>query len=76
MKAVDFIKIVRDDCQELYDLHNLAVETNGEQGSYCLNLDEFLKKMNRTDKEILDYYISQGAEIDDVEKYLLSLDNQ
>lgn len=76
MKAADFIRIVRNDCQELYDLHNLAVETNGIQGSYCLNLDEFLKKMNRTDKEILDYYISQGAEIDDADEYLAALNNQ
>lgn len=73
MKAVDFIKIVRDDMNELYEMHKLAVNTNGEQGCMCLNLDQFLAKMNRSDKEILEYYISQGAQIEDADEYLASL---
>lgn len=30
-------------------------------------------KMNQTDRELLEHYLAQGAEIDDAEEYLKSI---
>lgn len=73
MKAVDFIKVVRDDLQELYKMHELSVMTNGEQGCLCLNPEHLFEKMNRSDREILEYYLAQGAAIEDAEEFLVGL---
>lgn len=73
LKAKDVIKAVREDMQELYDMHMLAVSTAGEQGFLCLDIDAFLRLMNRSDREILESYIARGAEIEDVDEYLASL---
>ena len=54
MKAAEFIKIVHDDMQELYDLHQLSVSSGGKLGLRCLNPEDFEKKMRRTDREILE----------------------
>lgn len=72
MKAAEFIKVVRDDLQELYDMHILAVQTSGKSGFLCLKPDGLIAKMNQTDREILEYYLSQGAEIEDAEEFLRS----
>lgn len=73
MKAVNFIKVVRDDMQELYAMHQLSVSTNGKLGLRCLDPDVLEKKMNRTDKEILEFYLAEGAQIEDAEEYLATL---
>lgn len=70
MKAKDFLKVVRADMQELYDLHQLSISTNGKMGLRCLNIDEFMAKMQQTDKEILKHYFTMGAQIDDAEEFL------
>ena len=70
MKAAEFIKVVRDDLQELYDMHILPVQTNGKDGLLCLKPECLMAKMNQTDRELLEYYLAQGAEIDDAEEYL------
>jgi hypothetical protein len=73
MKAVEFIKVVRDDLRELYDLHELAVATDGKQGFLCLTPERLIEKMNRTDKEILELYLAEGAAIEDAAEYLASI---
>lgn len=73
MKAAEFIKVVRDDLQELYDMHILSIQTNGKEGLLCLKPEALMAKINRTDRELLEYYLSQGAEIDDAEEYLKSV---
>lgn len=73
MKAEDVVKTVREDMQELYEMHKLAITTNGEQGFLCLDIDGFLRLMNRSDGEILESYIAQGAQIEDADEYLASL---
>ena len=70
MRAADFIKVVRDDLQELYNMHILAVQTNGKEGFLCLKPESLIAKMRQTDRELLDYYIAQGADIEDAEDYL------
>lgn len=73
MKAAEFIKVVRDDLQELYNMHILAVQTNGKYGFLCLKPEGLMAKMNQTDRELLEHYLAQGAEIDDAEEYLKSI---
>lgn len=73
MRAAEFIKVVRDDLQELYNMHILAIQTNGRDGFLCLKPENLMAKMNQTDRELLEYYLAQGAEIDDAEEYLKSL---
>lgn len=73
MKASEFIEIVRDDTNELYRMHELSISTNGEQGLLCLNPDKLIEKMNRTDKEILEFYLAEGAQIEDADEYLANL---
>lgn len=70
MKAAEFIQIVREDTKELYDMHLLSVQTNGEQGLRCLNPDVLREKLVQTDKQILQHYLSLGAEIEDAEEFL------
>lgn len=70
MKAEDFIKVVRNDMQELYDLHQLSVSSNGKLGLRCLDIDNFLKKMRRTDREIIEFYLAEGAQIEDAKEFL------
>lgn len=76
MKAADFIKAVRDDTQELYNLHQLYLSSNGEHGFRCLNPESLERKMNRTDREILEKYLADGAVIEDAAEYLAALDRQ
>lgn len=73
MRAAEFIKIVRDDLSELYHLHQLAVETDDKQGFRCLKPERLMEKMARTDKEILEYYLAEGAQIEDVDEYLANM---
>lgn len=73
MKASEFIKIVRDDTAELYQLHELSVQTNGEQGLMCLNPEKLIEKMKMTDGEILKFYLAHGADIDDADEFLAGL---
>lgn len=73
MKAAEFIKIVRNDMQELYDLHQLSVSSGGKLGLRCLNPEEFEKKMMHTDREILELYLAEGAQIEDADEYLANL---
>jgi len=73
MKATEFIKVVRDDLKELYEMHQLAVSTDGQSGLLCFNPEQLIEKMNRSDREILEFYIAQGAEIDDADEYLNSI---
>lgn len=44
MKAAEFIKVVRDDLQELYNMHILAVQTNGKYGFLCLKPEGLMAK--------------------------------
>lgn len=74
MKASVFLQIVRDDLNELYEMHKLAVLTDGKQGFLCLKPDQLIEKMKRSDREILEFYIAQGAEIEDAEEYLASIE--
>lgn len=67
------VAIVRSDLQKLYDMHLLAVSTEGKQGFRCFNPEVLEAKMKRTDEEILNDLISDGAIIDGVEEYLASL---
>ena len=73
IKAAEFIKIVHDDMQELYDLHQLSVSSGGKLGLRCLNPEDFEKKMRRTDREILELYLAEGAQIEDADEYLANL---
>ena len=73
MKAVDFIRVVRDDLNELYNLHQLAEATNDAQGFRCLKPERLMAKMRCTDKEIVEFYLAQGAQIEDAEEYLAGL---
>ena len=73
MKAAEFIRIVRDEMQELYGLHQLSVSSGGKLGLRCLNPEEFEKKMKRTDREILESYLAEGAQIEDADEYLTNL---
>lgn len=72
MKAVDFIKVVRQDLQELYDLHCLSIESDGTRGLRCLKPDILEKQMRRSDREIIELYLSKGANIDDADEFLLN----
>ena len=70
MKAADFIRVVREDLEELYKMHRLAVESGGANGFLCLKPEDLIQKMERTDREILEFYLAQGAEIEDAQEYL------
>lgn len=70
MKAADFIRVVREDLDELYKMHRLAVESGGAMGFLCLKPEDLIQKMERTDREILEFYLAQGAEIEDAQEYL------
>ena len=70
MKAADFIKVVRNDLQELLEMHELSVATNGKQGCRCLNPEILYQKIRQSDREILEHYLAKGAVIDDAEEYL------
>ncbi|MGN1217670.1 MAG: hypothetical protein ACI4TD_06805 [Phocaeicola sp.] len=67
------VATVRSDLKKLYDMHLLSVSTDGKQGLRCFNPDALEAKMKRTDEEILNDLISNGAMIDGVEEYLASL---
>ena len=70
MKAVDFIKSIRDNFNELYELHEMAIESNGEIGCVCLNPERLFELLNRTDAEIVRDYLAKGAPIEDAEEFL------
>lgn len=67
------IDVVRSDLQKFYNLHQLSLKTGGKQGLRCFNPDELERKINRTDKEILNELIAEGAIIEGVDEYLASL---
>lgn len=67
------IDVVRSDLQKFYNLHQLSVQSGGTQGLRCFNPEELERKINRTDKEILDDLIAKGAIIDGIDEYLDSL---
>lgn len=67
------VATVRSDLKKLYDMHLLSVSTDGKQGLRCFNPEALEAKMKRTDEEILNDLISNGAMIDGVEEYLASL---
>ena len=72
MKALDFIKQIRDNFNELYALHEMAIESNGEVGCICLNPERLFELMNRTDAEIVRDYLEKGAPIEDADEFLAS----
>ncbi|MBQ7043770.1 MAG: hypothetical protein IJN78_04105 [Clostridia bacterium] len=67
------VATVRSDLKKLYDMHLLSVSTDGKQGLRCFNPEALEAKMNRTDEEILNDLIADGAIIDGIEAYLASL---
>ncbi len=72
MKAAQFIQVVRKDMQELWDMHELSLATDGMQGCPCLNPEYLTAQMGRSDREILEHYLALGAEIEDAEAFLSS----
>lgn len=71
MKAEVVIKREREDMEELKMLHERWIESEGKSGLQCFNYEEFLKKYNRTDEEILNEVEEKtGFIIVDKEEYL------
>lgn len=71
MKAEIILRNIREDMEELKQLHEKWVETDGNEGLQCFNYDEFLKQYNRTDREILDDVENKtGFIVIDKEEYL------
>ena len=72
MKAEILIKDVRESTQRLWDSYQLFLKTNGKQGMNCFTPDTMLKKLNRTDAEIIAQAEAKGLLIEDKEEYLAS----
>ena len=51
----------------------MLFRSGGKLGLRCLNPEEFEKKMKRTDREILESYLAEGAQIEDADEYLTNL---
>lgn len=71
MKAQDVINKNRKSFEELKQMHLDYINSNGEQGSACLNYEHFLTNYyNLTDKQIIEQVLSRGIEIEDAEEFL------
>lgn len=73
MKAADLIKEVRESTQRMWDSHLQYIETNGEVGMLCFTPEVMKKKLERTDRDIINEGIAKGVLIEDAEEYLASL---
>lgn len=69
----ELIRVTRSDVERLYNLHQLSIESNGNQGLKCLNPEKLDYLMNRTDEEILQDYMAQGYTITKADEYLASI---
>lgn len=70
MKAEYLIKQVRESTQQLWDLHQLFISSEGKQGLKCFTPEDLEKKYNRTDEEILEEAETKGIYIVDKDEYL------
>lgn len=71
MKAEMVIKLARESSEELKEMHETWVATNGAEGFRCFNYDVFLKRYNRTDRQVLeDFEKETGMTVVDKEEYL------
>jgi len=73
MKAADLIKEVRESTQRMWDSHLQYIETNGEVGMLCFTPEVLKKKLERTDRDIVNEGLAKGVLIEDAEEYLASL---
>jgi len=73
MKAADLIKEVRESTQRMWDSHLQYIETNGEVGMLCFTPEVMKKKLERTDRDIVNEGLAKGVLIEDAEEYLASL---
>lgn len=73
MKAEFLIKEVRRSIQELWDLYQLYLSSNGQRGINCFTPEALEKKLHRTDKEIIELAEAKGLYIEDKDEYLASL---
>lgn len=71
MKAEAVIQMARESSEELKQLHETWIASNGAEGLMCLNYDVFLKRYNRTDEQILnDFEKETGMIVIDKKEYL------
>lgn len=70
MKASELIQQVRSSTQQLWDLYQLFLSSNGEEGLNCFTPDVLEQKLKRTDKEIVKQGIARGLYIEDANQYL------
>lgn len=71
MKAEVVLNNIRKDMEELKSLHEKWVDSNGTEGLQCFNYEDFLKRYNKTDEEILNEVEEKtGFVIIDKEEYL------
>lgn len=62
MLAKEVIRKNRENFERLKGYH--------EHGFKCLDYDEFMKKYNMTDREIIEAVLAKGAQIEDAEEFL------
>lgn len=71
MKAEIVIKREREGMEEMKQLHERWKASGGTEGLQCFNYEDFLKRYNRTDEEILNEIEEKtGFVIVDKEEYL------
>ena len=62
MLVKEVLKKNRDNFERLKNYH--------EQGFKCLDYEEFMKKYNMTDREIIEAVLARGVQIEDAEEFL------
>lgn len=70
MKAAALIQEVRESTQYLYDSYQRYLESDGLVGLNCLDPDTLMKRLNRTDREIVEQGLAKGVYIEDANEFL------
>jgi hypothetical protein len=68
--AETVIRKSRQNLKELMGWHEKWQATNGKEGAFCFNYDELKEQSLMTDGEIIQYFINQGYNIANADKYL------